>query len=161
MRCSPTQQVHGRVGQILVLLSLLVLCLGLPRLLVVCSGPHCHGSIEFVHASGSCCQEHHEVEVGCGAHEHAQGDDDDGDYGEGDAAEPSRSGCTDVALSIAEGPLPERITFELLDAPATDLVDSWLVDPPSAQPATVLPPPTGPPRTDQRTELLATTVLLI
>ena len=109
-------QVSRQIRQISILAVLLMLCLGLPRFLVVCSGPHCHGSIEFVHASGSCCQDHHEVEVGCGAHEQDHGDDDGGDCGEGDAAEPSRCGCTDVAFSIAEGPLPERITFEFHDA---------------------------------------------
>jgi len=154
-------QVSRQIRQISILAVLLMLCLGLPRFLVVCSGPHCHGSIEFVHASGSCCQDHHEVEVGCGAHEHAHGEDNGGDCGDGETAEPSRCGCTDVAFSIAEGPLPERITFEFHDAPAVDVVDSWLAYTPSAQPDTVLPPATGPPRTDQRTELLATTLLLI
>ncbi len=154
-------QVSLQVRQISIWAVLLMLCLGLPRFLVVCTGPHCHGSIEFVHASGSCCQDHHEVEVGCAAHEHAHGEDDGGDCGDGETAEPSRCGCTDVAFSIAEGPLPERITFEFHDAPAVDVVDSWLAYTPNAQPDSVLPPATGPPRTDQRTELLATTLLLI
>lgn len=152
-------QVSRQVRQISIWAVLFVICLGLPRFLVVCTGPHCHGSVEFVHASGSCCQDLHAVEVDCGPHEHDHGDE--GDCGDRESAEPSRCGCTDVAFSIAEGPLPERITFEFHDCPAVDVVDSWLAYTPSAQPATVLPPSTGPPRTDQRTELLATTLLLI
>lgn len=145
--------------QISIWAVLLVFSLGLSQFLVVCTGPHCRGTIEFVHASGSCCQDHHEVQDGCGEHDH--GDDDGGECGEGDSAEPSRCGCTDVAFAIDEGPLPARITFEFSDAPVVAVLDSCIAHSPSEQPATVLPPATGPPRTDQRTELLATTVLLI
>jgi len=153
--------VSRQVRQISIWAVLVVICLGLPRFLVVCTGPHCHGSVEFVHASGSCCEDHHEVQGSCGAHDHDRGDHDDGDCGGGDSALPGRCGCTDIAFAIEEGPLPERISFEFHDAPAVDVVDSWLAYTPSTQPATVLPPATGPPRTDQRTELLATTLLLI
>ena len=152
-------QVSRQVRQISIWAVLFVICLGLPRFLVVCNGPHCHGSVEFVHASGSCCKDHHELRSSCGTHDHDHGDE--GDCGEGESAEPGRHNCTDVAFSIAEGPLPERITFEFHDGPAVDVVDSWIAYSPSAQPAPVLPPATGPPRTDQRTELLATTLLLI
>jgi len=156
---SRLSQVARQVRQISIWSVLFVICLGLPRLLVVCTGPHCHGSVEFVHASGSCCQDPHAVEVGCGPHEHEHGDE--GECGDPESAEPSGCGCTDVAFSLGEGPLPERITFEFHESPAADVADSWLAYTPTAQPATVLPPATGPPRTDQRTELLATTLLLI
>jgi len=151
--------VSRQVRQISIWAVLVMLCLGLPRFLVVCSGPHCHGSIEFMHASGSCCQDYHEVEVGCSEHDH--GDDEGGDCGEGDSAQSSCGGCTDVAFAIDEGPLPEKVTFEFGDAPLLAVVDSGHTFSPRTQPATVLPPATGPPRTDQRTELLATTLLLI
>lgn len=155
----PGSQVSRQVRQISIWAVLVMLCLGLPRFLVVCTGPHCHGSIEFVHASGSCCQDHHEVEVDCGEHDH--GGDDGGDCGEGDAAEPGRCGCTDIAFAIDEGPLPERVTFEFGDAPVVAVLDEWPTYSPTEKHAAVLPPATGPPRTDQRTELLATTLLLI
>ena len=159
----PGSQVSRQVRRISIWAVLLVICLGLPRFLVICTGPHCHGSVEFVHASGSCCRDQHEVEVGRHSHDHDHDHDhgDEGDSGERESAEPRRCGCTDVAFSIAEGPLPERITFEFHDSPAVDVVDSWLAGTPRAQLATVLPPATGPPRTDRRTELLATTLLLL
>lgn len=154
-------QVSRKVRQVSVWVVLFVLCLGIPRCLVVCTGPHCQGSIEFVHASGSCCKDHHDLQGSCSVPEHGHRDHDESDCGEGESAAPSRCGCTDVAFSVAYGPLTERIAFEFHDSPAVDVVDSWIAYTPSAQPAPVLPPATGPPRTDQRTELLATTLLLI
>lgn len=150
------RQLSRQPRQFSIWAVLLVLCLGLPRFLVVCTGSHCQGSVEFVHAPGSCCEDHHEVPDGCRECEH-----DDGDCGGGDSVEPSRCGCTDVALVIDEGPLPERLTFEFSDAPVIAVLDSWPAYSPSEQRVAVLPPATGPPRTDQRTELLATTLLLI
>jgi hypothetical protein len=155
------RQVSRQARQISIWAVLFVLCLGLPRFLVVCTGPHCQGSVEFVHAPGSCCQDHHEVPDGCSGHEHGDNDADGGDCGEGESAEPSRCGCTDVAFVIDEGPLPERITFEFSDAPVVAVIDSWPDYRPTEHLAAALPPATGPPRTDQRTELLATTLLLI
>lgn len=151
-------QVSRQVRQISIWAVLFMLCLGLPRLLVVCTGPHCQGSIEFVHASGSCCEDRHEVQDGCREHDHGEGG---GDCGEGDSVESGGCGCVDIAFSIGEGPLPERVTFEFHDAPVAASVDSWPAYMPREQFATELPPSTGPPRTDQRTELLATTLLLI
>lgn len=152
------RQLLRQARQVSIWSVLFVLCLGLTRFLVVCTGPHCQGSVEFVHASGSCCQDHHEVQGGCSEHDH--GDDHD-DCGEGDSAEPGRCGCTDVAFAIGEGPLPERITFESSDAPVVAVLGAWPTYSPSEPHVAVLPPATGPPRTDQRTELLATTLLLI
>lgn len=152
-------QASRQVRQISIWAVLFMLCLGLPRLLVVCTGPHCQGSIEFVHASGSCCEDHHEVQGGCGEHDH--GEDDRRDCGEGDSVESGGCGCVDIALSIGEGPLPERVTFEFHAASVVAVVDSWLGYKPREQFVMELPPSTGPPRTDQRTELLATTLLLI
>jgi hypothetical protein len=53
------------------------------------------------------------------------------------------------------------MVFEFHDSPALTGIDSWFAYVPSPQAATVLPPATGPPRTDRRTQLLATTLLLI
>lgn len=96
------QSPHSRlVRPIVIWAALLVLCLGLPHQLVLCTGPHCHGTIEFVHASGSCCAAHHERSVDppaqrataagshrgcCGAHagDHLLGNACDGDQRDGD-----------------------------------------------------------------------------
>jgi hypothetical protein len=51
--------------------------------------------------------------------------------------------------------------FEFHDVPVFAGLDSWFAYVPSTQAATMLPPATGPPRTDRRTQLLATTLLLI
>ena len=134
---------------------LVVLGLSFSRFLVVCTGPHCHGTVEFAHAPGSCCQDHHEILDGRSEHDHGGDCDDD------DAAKPSRCGCIDATLAIDEGPLPERFRFGFSDTPMVAVSEAWPEDPPSEQRATVLPPATGPPRTDHRTELLATTLLLI
>ena len=150
-----------KVCQVSIWAILVVLCLGLPRFLVVCNGPHCHGSIEFVHVSGSCCQDHHEVEVGCRDHAHDHDDHDGDGRGEGDRAQPGRGGCTDIAFAIEEGPVPERYKVDFHDGALVDVVAAWLAFTPSVRVATVRPPATGPPRTDRRTDLLATTLLLI
>lgn len=148
--------------------ALLVLCLGLPHQLVLCTGPHCHGVIEFVHASGSCCAEHHDRSGNapaqdttaashhgcCGAHDHDRG----GDEREDDELRPDRHGCHDVPLALDEGPLPER----------TPLVAELAALPPAAWPlpgraprerAALLPPSTGPPRPSHLLACLETTVL--
>lgn len=160
----PGRMVLRQFRQISIWSVLLVLCLGLQRLLVVCSGPHCHGSIEFAHASGSCCEDHHGVQGSCDERDHGSRDhgaDEDGDGDVGESVAPGPCGCTDVPVAIEEGPLPEGIVFEFHDIPAITGIDSWFAYVPSPQAATVQPPATGPPRTDRRTQLLATTLLLI
>lgn len=150
-----------RARHAIVLALALVIFLGFPRLLVVCSGPHCADRIQLLHATGSCC-----------------GDELTAD-GDGDCASPHDShsgslpsddeeqvlpagcGCTDVPLAIDEGPAPEPPHF-VVNATTAIASVAW-------QPIAVLtegtplalPPPTGPPRTDQRIELLATTLLLL
>lgn len=139
--------------QVLAWAVLLVLSLGLPRLLVVCTGPQCDSQIEFVHASSGCCgHDHDSVEV------------DDGEVPAEDGGEAIRDGhgdCVDVALEIGMGPLPQRVALDTVSPvclpPAACFVPRSL----PALAAEVRPPPAGPPRTDQRTELLASTLLLL
>jgi len=152
--------------------ALLVLCCGLPHQLVLCTGPHCHGVVEWVHASGSCCAGHHEGVVdaaaagaaaadshrGCCAEHGSDHDHDPGDEREDDSLRADHHGCHDVPLAIDEGPLPERAQLgaELaLLPPAT-----WpmFVPPPRAN-AALLPPTTGPPRPSRLLACRSTTVL--
>lgn len=154
---------------------LLVLSLGLPRLLVVCKGPYCHGSIEFVHAPGSCCDDHQDlecsgVEHGCsergviargGAAEHGADAHDAAGTADGDTVAAGPRRCTDVPLGLEDGPLPDRMVFEFDAVPGLAGADSWGVCLAAAEDAPVSQPATGPPRADRRTQLLATTVLLI
>ena len=134
--------------KVLACAALLVLSLGLQRLLVVCTGPHCDRKMEFVHATGDCRAHDHEDE-GSGADDRC------------DVAGEGHGSCVDVALALDTGPVPQRL---VLDSPGPACVPAavYLVSeslPPLA--AAVLPPPTGPPRIDQRTELLASTLLLL
>lgn len=134
-------------------------CLVPLRFLVICTGPHAQGSVEFAHAAGSCCGDHHEAHDGCGD-DHRVGDSDGGNV-HGDHAESSRGRCWDVPLAIDEGPLPERVTIDLHSDLVVAVLEAWCSGSLQAWFEAVRPPATGPPRTDQRTELLATTLLLI
>ena len=124
---------------------MLVLCLGIPRMLVFCTGPHSEGRIEFAHAGDCCCGNEHEED--------------------GQAEEPrclpseGHGHCVDLALGIGIGPLPERVVVEHDSPPA-------LHEPPPTAPrgreataAAIRPPTTGPPRPDPSTALRATTLL--
>lgn len=141
---------------LLVWAVLLVTCCVLPRALVVCSGPHCESRIEFVHAGGACCDHAREPVDACAGQHHGECDDD-GEH----PTKHSRCGCTDVPIAIDEVPLPQRVTLTLGHPPA--LLE---IEPPPTIATRddlqfELPPATGPPRVDRRTELRRTTVLLI
>lgn len=154
---------------------LLVLGFCLKHQLVLCTGPHCHGALEWAHASGACCAGHHARSAPvpeqaatavdshrgcCGDHYHERdpGDERGGDEREDDTLRADHHGCHDVPLALDEGPLPERsqLGAELaLLPPAT-----WptFVPPPRAD-TVVLPPTTGPPRPSRLLACLDTTVL--
>lgn len=163
-----------KAAQMVIWIGLMVLALGLPRFLVVCNGPHCDGHIELTHRSGSCCDREHQAHAdderaheetahrdaclpdeGC---EHQGCGERDAD---GDRACQGHRGCVDVALGLDTGPLPERVVLEHDDPPCAVAIDG--VAPARLRFATtvVRPPPTGPPRIDQRTALRASTVLLL
>jgi hypothetical protein len=127
-------------------MAALVLALGLPRLLVLCTNDH-GTHVEFAHAPGACCE-----------HDH------------GDAPSPADGGP-----SLAEHPHCEHtgFAFAVLPAPPPDshkapAAMAWLgtIEVPSfALPAhaevRTRPPATGPPRPDGRCALRATTLLLL
>jgi hypothetical protein len=161
-----TRKAHSRVIAALAFATLFVLCLGLPRLLVVCRhGPD--ASLELAHFSvdhraGGCCQGHgpghgrpHRTDHGREARLPER------EPGGAPAAAPGDS-CehSSLAIELNEPPRPHRPGIP--DAPPA--VASLPPVPPSApqsRDADRLPPSTGPPRTDARTALLASTVLLI
>ncbi|MBL8736454.1 MAG: hypothetical protein JNL12_08525 [Planctomycetes bacterium] len=171
MSVRPHSRLRHFARPLVIWAALLVLCCGLPRQLVLCTGPHCHGVIEWVHASGTCCAGHHERSAHpvsseataagshrgcCGDHHH---DHERGGYErEDDTLRADHHGCHDVPLALDEGPLPERTQLgaELaLLPPAT-----WptFVLAPRAH-AALLPPTTGPPRPSRLLACRSTTVL--
>lgn len=142
---------------------MLVLLLGLPRFLVLCTND-AHGShVEFAHVSGACCEHDHDHGVGGG------GDDGGGDDGGHDG-----DGRGEREPASAPNPLCEHVEW-LIDAaptPRTAADDApppaWLGAAPvprfvraSETRAVVLPPATGPPRRDRRLLLRETTLLLL
>ena len=131
-----------------------LLCLS--RLLVVCEGPHCDRAIEFVHASGACCEAAHGVapqndHCACGDHR-----DDERDDG---LPAASHRGCVDTAFVLETAPPPAKVRF---DTDHTAAMLPWAATA-LACPRTpvVVPHATGPPRADDRTLRRRSTVLLI
>jgi hypothetical protein len=144
MSFSRGQRLARTPIQIAIWAALLVLSLGLPRFLVVCSGPHCDVRIELAHPSGNC------------DHSHGGASDED----QGDAYCKDLGQCVDAALGLATGPLPERVVLGQPNLVCAGMVTPFSLDCPVHY-AVSRPPTTGPPRTDQRTELLASTLLLL
>jgi hypothetical protein len=134
--------------QVLAWAVLLVLSLGLQRLLVVCTGPDCDHQVEFVHASGTCC-DHAPAKHCCAADDR------------GETAVAGHGGCVDVALDSELGPVPQRTTFAPPSAPCLAATIDLPATAPRAHATAVLPYCTGPPRPDRRTELIASTLLLL
>jgi hypothetical protein len=131
--------------------ALAVLCLGLPRMLVVCTGPHCDARVQFAHAQGGCCDHDHED---------AASADPDGDGPEGPCCE-DHGHCVDQALGIGVGPLPERVGVDREPPPRAQVATTAPPPGPEVEGTVMRPPTTGPPRPDPRTALLASTVLLL
>lgn len=145
--------------QILIWTVVVMFCVGLPRLLVVCTGPNCHGRLELLHSQGSWLHHLHENAAGVCQHHQSSGDGVLRD--DGNPTQSSDGGCTDVAYMIDEGPLPERLTLESGDVPLFAGLWPFPCMAPRLRNSTVIPFATGPPRPDPRTELLASTLLLI
>lgn len=134
-------------------LALLVLSLGLPRLLVLCSHADGSSSLTFAHPAGSCCHDHTLVPATVDA-AHA------GTPGGGTQAEP-HDHCNHSELGIELMPAPRPATYA---PPVPTLVGDFVAVgvPPASPRAHPSPPPaTGPPRIDRRTALRATTLLLV
>ena len=144
------------VTQVAAWMVLVVLALGLSRFLVVCSGPHCDGQIKIAGLRGSCC-EHELRDSHCCEHEQSEAPEDD----RGEVVSEGECDCTDAGLGIGTGPLPERVSLDHDSQPCFQPVDLVLPESPHAHGVALRPPTTGPPRTDQRTALLASTLLLL
>lgn len=140
---------RGLGASALGLLALLVLSLGLPRLLVLCSGPHCDQRIEFAHHG------RHRAEP----EQHGHG----GATGSGDSACADHDDCTDRALGegLVPAPLPRTVVLPPHDLSCPVTTPPVLEELPRWSAQVRHQPATGPPRLDQRTELIASTLLLI
>ncbi len=146
-------------SQWLAWIGIVLLCLVGGRGLVVCDGPHCDSRIEFAHSSPDCrtVHDHGTVADHC-CSEPAEPDSDDSDSPR--AGHACGHGCSDTALQLQTGPLPQRVLLPAnVDTAFTAI--AWL--PPrlafADNDCRQLPPPTGPPRLDRRAQLRATTVL--
>jgi hypothetical protein len=131
-----------------VIAALLVLCLGVPRMLVFCTGPHSEGRIEFAHASECCCGKEHEEADSAGSEPRCVPAD-------------GHEHCVDLALGLGIGPLPERVVVEHDSPPLLCAVPPTAVLAGDVAAAALRPPTTGPPRPDPSTALRATTLLQI
>jgi hypothetical protein len=148
----PRRTTWTRLAALAVIVALAVLCLGLPRMLVVCTGPHCDGRIQLAHAQGSCCDHEHD--------DAAPSDGPDGDEPGAPCCDDDGR-CIDLALAIGIGPLPERTGIDREAPPRVQAEPPALPRLPAAALAVLRPHATGPPRADRRTALLASTILLL
>lgn len=131
---------------------LLMLLAWVPGRFVVCIGPNCDNRIEFAHVG--CCD--------CDSLADAHEARDPGTPNPLPIQSGRGCGCKDVALSLGLGPTPKRWTGDNPDAPLACLVPPAVAAMGVTAPnRCVCRPSTGPPRVDRRTELLASTVLLI
>ena len=128
------------------LVAALVLGLGMSRLLVLCTHHDGQASLEWTHAEGTCC--HH--------------DGHDGDRAPGgDPAIAPGAGCEHDSLAFDVMPTPKPDTGGEVPAPPAFALVLFTLPPPPSPDALPHPPATGPPRTDRRTELRATSLLLL
>jgi hypothetical protein len=136
--------------------AVVLLCVS--RMLVVCEGPHCDRAIEFMHASGACCEAAHGAlpeNDHCACADHGGEGSDDG------LPEASHRGCVDTAFVLEIAPPPTKVCGGA-DHTAPVAILPWTA-PALACPRTpvVVPHATGPPRRDDRTHRRRSTVLLI
>lgn len=128
-------------------LLLLLFVLGLPRMLVFCSHGD-HGHVELAHAAG-CCQHGHDVAR------------PSPDRGTDERVPLARSHCEHVqfAWELGTPPRPFELAPLAVGTFATAAMPEFL--PRLAECASHHAPATGPPRLDERTELLRSTNLRI
>jgi hypothetical protein len=137
--------------------------LGVSRALVVCNGAHCENRVQFRHASGSCCD--HAVAAATSARAPAHGSShagcchDDCGGAAGERMAPQCGRCVDTPLAVADEFPPHKGDRFGDDAALPAAAPQRTVIARDEGEAVALPPATGPPRADRRTELLATTVL--
>lgn len=152
-RVAPLVPTTPRLAAVLCLLVALatgVLALGLPRMLVRCRhGDHSHLTMAL---AADCCEHQ-------GQGERSPGEGSPGER-DGDTPQLTEPGCQHSGLGIDMAPPPRLAALTTIAAPPRGLASPWT--PAGAQPPRrALPPATGPPRPDPRTERQATTRLLL
>jgi hypothetical protein len=152
------------------LAALLVLGLGVARVLVFCSGPHCAGRTDFASAACSCCTA--EDRDGCcaprdgccGGGRAAHGERDTGapaPKAPGEVATKRACDCTAVALHLEQGPPPDRMRVDLPDGGAAVPAPRPTLPHAHAERSAVRPPSTGPPRIGDLLEHRRSILLLL
>lgn len=124
---------------------MLVALLGPHQQWSVCLTGMCSDAVTATVASGCCCEV-----------------DQDADRGKGDGenrGDCCPGCCLDLAMTIEEGPLPNPVQSPEVNDSAVATLPPGLSPPSSATASRYGGHDTGPPRTDQRTDLIATTVL--
>jgi hypothetical protein len=160
---------------------LLVLLVGYLRLFVVCDGPHCASAVEFVHSSSICCEAEHEEHavvslrdhssIELASREHAGCGEAAGEHlehlgSDAPGAAPllcfDHEGCSDAALSAGIGPLPKSIRFDpACEKLSAELLPSFLLLLHSEESSGIYGSKLEPPRREQISKLLATTILRV
>lgn len=134
------------------LLAATVLLLGLPQVLVLCVHHGGDASLEWAHPEGTCC--HHDA-TGNGPV-----------AGEGGATDETPGiapggGCEHDSLAIDLAPPPQPDAATAAPLHFAFAIAPFVTPSPTERATMRRPPPTGPPRTDARTELRATSLLLL
>lgn len=151
---------HSPIARAAAFVALLVMALGLPRLLMLCTHDGGPAHLEFAHSPAGCCSPH-EDEWGHRELDHREllGHEDLGGH-----LGVTGGSCEHSSLAFELGTSRQwQLPRELADggAPAGQL--AWLQSIPAevwaCTPIPRLPPTTGPPRIDRRTERIVTTVL--
>ncbi len=135
----------------------MVLCLGLPRALVVCTQPCCGGHVKLTTA----CEATLAADFGEVASCPCCGGCRKSDGGDAERNTSGCRGCVHVSLGTALG-MPPAPADVHADPAVFERIDLLALQQPQADVAACRhPPSTGPPRCDHRTALRATTVLRI
>ena len=140
----PSQRTTPSLIAVAVFAALLVLCFGMRRMMVFCTGPHSEGRVEFAHAGDCCCGHDHEAGGETPEPESVRGD--------------GHGHCVDLALGLEIGPLPERVVVDH-DPPLLHAQPKAVPSQSEAIALAVRPPTTGPPRPDPFAALRRTTLL--
>jgi len=138
-------------AQITIWLLLLIVSLGPQHSLFVCTTGQCraHAVLAAPAEQGcSCCNEGAKTTT----------DDRSGGTSR-NGAHRSHHCCIDVALLTELGPLPTPVDCPDVQPPCIGTVPYLAADERVDRGSTLLPRNTGPPRTDQRTDLIALTIL--
>ena len=159
---------HSPIARAAAFVALLVMALGLPRLLMLCTHDGGPAHLEFAHSPAGCCSSHADEAETAPVDDHLGsselGGSELGSSELGGHRRGNGGSCEHSSLAIELGTSRKwQLPRELADGGAQAGLLAWL----QAIPAEVwactaiprLPPTTGPPRIDRRTERIVTTVL--